>query len=196
MTRPLLKRFAIFTFLFVCVTFFMLVTVSIAAMRIWPEPDKDALIVLGCGISGLEVGPTLRKRLDRALEYYLANPQTLIVVSGGQGPGESICEAGAMRYYLLRMGVPDSSIVMESRSTNTRENLLFSREILDEIFEEDYRVAVVTSDFHILRAMNYASLLGLRASPLASPSALYLWPRFFAREYLALMWYYVFYSWR
>jgi len=162
-----------------------------------PEPGRDAIIVLGCGLDGYEAGTTLRLRLDRALEYYGANPSAVIVASGGQGPDQLIPEAQAMRNYLVRQGVPESAVIMEKQSRDTMQNLSFSKILLDGHFDGEYNVVVATSDFHIFRSLNIARLIGFNdPQPAASRSALRLLPGFYAREYAALMYYYLLESWR
>ena len=55
-----------------------------------PEEGADVLIVLGCAVHGERVSLTLSYRLDRAIEYLNANPNTVAIVSGGQGQGDQI----------------------------------------------------------------------------------------------------------
>lgn len=141
------------------------VTVLISAVVIYGKNDsvsykEDAVIVLGGGIHGETPSLTLQKRLDAAVEYYEKNPNAIIVVSGGQGPQEDITEALAMERYLIGKGIPADKIIKEERSTSTRENFEYSKEILDGYFDGEYSVAFVTSDFHIFRAARYAKMAG------------------------------------
>ena len=69
---------------------------------------------------------TLARRLDAALAYLEENPKAYVVVSGGQGAGEDISEAEAMRRYLAARGIEESRILMEDKSMSTLENFLFS----------------------------------------------------------------------
>ena len=77
-----------------------------------PEEGADVLIVLGCAVHGERVSLTLSYRLDRAIEYLNANPNTVAIVSGGQGQGESISEAEAMRRYMVNRGIANERIIM------------------------------------------------------------------------------------
>lgn len=124
------------------------------------DHKEDALIVLGCGVKGDEPGVNLAERLDKALEYHKKNPEAIIVVSGGKGDDENVSEAFAMEQYLIKHGVPEDLIVKEDRATSTEENFKFSKEILDEYFEGEYKVAFITNDFHIYRSLNFARLAG------------------------------------
>ena len=122
--------------------------------------NEDAVIVLGAGIRGDRVTVPLAYRLNAAIEYHKKNPDAMIVVTGGQGYQETITEAEAMEGYLLRKGVDPSKIIKEEKATSTNENMRFTKEILDEYFEGDYSVVVVTNNFHIYRGVQIAKMEG------------------------------------
>ena len=94
--------------------------------------NEKTVIVLGCGIRGERVSVGLAKRLNKAYEYHLQNPEATIIVSGGQGPQEEISEALVMKRYLVSKGVPEDRIIMEDKSTSTITNFKFSHEIMKE----------------------------------------------------------------
>lgn len=144
--------------------------------------DEDAVIVLGAGLRGEDVTVLLALRLDTAYEYWQRNPDAYIVVSGGQGADEVIPEALAMRNYLLRRGVPDEVIIMEDKSTSTRENFRFSKAILDKKLKSGYKTAYVTTDFHSYRAGVIAAQEGLRSTHANSNLSWYLVPTNYLRE--------------
>ena len=87
-----------------------------------PAPGADAVVVLGAGVRGDRVSQTLAYRLDAALSYAQDNPDALVIVSGGQGPGENLPEAEAMANYLMAAGLPPDRLVLEDGSTSTEEN--------------------------------------------------------------------------
>ena len=121
---------------------------------------EDALIVLGAAVHGETVSVPLKYRLDRAVEYGRKNPNAVIIVSGGQGSQEMVTEAFAMEQYLKNAGVTNP-IIKEEKATSTYENFLYSKEILDEQFSGEYKVAFVTNDFHIYRSERTAQRAGL-----------------------------------
>lgn len=121
--------------------------------------NEDAIIVLGSGIRGETLTVGLKNRLDSAVEYYNKNENALIVVSGGQGPQEDITEALAMERYLLSMGIPQEKIIREEKATSTFENFTYSKEILDEKFD-NYEVCFVSNEYHIYRASSLAKIAG------------------------------------
>lgn len=149
-----------------------------------PPAGLDALVVLGAGLrpDGTP-SEALAYRLDAALDYLEDNPDTVCVVSGGQGLGEPRTEAGAMYDYLLEYGLEAARVTREDRSTSTAENVRNSAGLL----EPGSSVGIVTNDFHLYRALRIAEKSGLAgASGLAAPSnPLYL-PQSALRECAAL----------
>lgn len=113
---------------------------------------EDVLLVLGAGIQGDKPTESLQNRLDRAVLYSEQNPDALIIVSGGQGPQETVTEAYAMEQYLLSKGVRADKILKEEAATSTTENFRFSKTILDERLDGAYSLAFVTTDYHIPRS--------------------------------------------
>ena len=83
----------------------------VAASLRQPEPGADYVIVLGAQVRGTRVTRTLRYRLNAAAQYLRTNPETQVIVSGGQGTGEDISEAAAMAAYLLEQGIAAERII-------------------------------------------------------------------------------------
>ena len=145
--------------------------------------NADALIVLGAAVHGDRVTWVLSNRLDTAAEYLDAHPDTICVVSGGQGDGETVTEASAMRKYLVeRKGIYAGRILVEDRATSTLENFAFSKKIIDEQLGENASIAFVTTDFHVFRAGRVARKAGLDAIGLAAPDVWYIRINNFLRE--------------
>ncbi len=124
--------------------------------------NEDALIVLGAAVQGDTPSLALADRLDAAALYHEKNPDAVLVVSGGKGPQENITEAEAMESYLVKKGVPKDKIIKEERATSTKENFMFSKEILDNTFNKEYKVAFVTNEYHVYRAGGIAGSVGLK----------------------------------
>ncbi|MBE5816645.1 MAG: YdcF family protein [Clostridiales bacterium] len=123
---------------------------------------EDVLIVLGATIKGDKPSKALCDRLDIAVEYHKKNPDAIIVVSGGQGPGENITEARAMSDYLISKGVPEDKIIKEDKSTSTFENFTNTKALLDKTLEGEYTVAFATSEYHVFRGVNMAESVGFK----------------------------------
>ncbi len=117
----------------------------------------DYLVVLGAQMK--ESGPSkaLQYRLDEAIRYLEENPDTQVIVSGGQGVDEHISEAQGMYDYLVEKGIDSSRITKEDQSRNTFQNLTFSAEFLDK---ETDSVGVVSNNFHVFRAVKIAKKAG------------------------------------
>lgn len=148
---------------------------------------EEAVIVLGCGLRGDQVRGQLADRLDTAVSYSQKNPNAIIVVSGGQGPGETITEALAMERYLVAKGVPKERILKEESSVSTQTNMKNSKELLDSVFEGEYTVAIVTGDYHIYRAVKYAKDVGFNCKHIFAPVELYNFPLCALRESAAVL---------
>ena len=120
--------------------------------------NLDYLIVLGAQVR--ENGPStiLRYRLDAAITYLQENPETICIVSGGQGVNEPFSEAEGMLNYLVSKGILRERIVMEGISRNTVENIRYSKVL---ITKPEGSVGIVTNNFHVFRAVRIAKAQGL-----------------------------------
>ncbi len=157
--------------------------------RLGTPDDADVVVVLGAGLNGDQVTPLLASRLDRGIEVFravhAAGRDPVIVVSGGKGSDEKVAEADAMGDYLLRHDIPAQSIVRERNSTTTAENLEFTVTELADAHVDWKRMAIVTSDFHVLRSASLARQLGIDASATGARTAIYYMPSAFLREFAA-----------
>lgn len=134
------------------------------------HPQGEVLIVLGAGLNGEEPSLSLRARLDRAQEFLEQHPDTIAVLSGGQGPDEAIPEAVAMQRYLLARGVDADRLLIEQQSHSTWQNLLYSRQLLvQELGQSPEQVVILSNGFHLFRAEFLAERLGFAADTVAAP---------------------------
>ena len=132
----------------------------------------DFIVVLGAQVQGDGPSLTLKKRLDRTLEFLQEHPDKTVIVSGGQGADEAHTEASVMAQYLLAHGAKPSQVIEEDRASNTRENLIFSAALAEARGIDTSRVLIVTSDFHMCRAKYIAKTLGMEPYGLTSST----WP--------------------
>lgn len=144
--------------------------------------DRAAVIVLGAAVHGDRVTWVLSNRLDTAIAYLNAHPDAVCVVSGGQGAGETVTEASAMKKYMLLRGVAAERVIEEDKSANTRENFRNSMAIVEERLGKDTPVAFVTTDFHVYRAGRVAKAQGIDAVGVAAPDVWYIRINNFMRE--------------
>jgi len=148
------------------------------------RPGADYCIILGAQWKTSGPSVVLRKRLDRAVEYLKENPDTMVIVSGGQGRNEIISEAAGMRQYLVDAGIAGERILTEDKSTNTRENLAFSAGLFDI---ENSRTVIVTNNFHVFRAVKIAEKQGYQAEGLAADSVEWMVPNNLLREFFGVV---------
>lgn len=142
-----------------------------------PVEDSDVIIVLGAQVK--EDGTpsvALTRRLTAALESYLEKPQ-LIIVCGAQGFNEPRAEGDVMRDWLIEKGVRPEDVVAETASFNTRENLVYARAIMEH--RGLSQALVVTSDYHVARALALCRQTGISATGKGSPSK----PEYFIKNH-------------
>ena len=145
------------------------------------------MIVLGARVKEHTVSNSLKKRLDKAIEYAEKNPETYLVLSGGKGLDEPVSEAQAMYRYLVYNGVRPGQLLLEEHSVSTVENLAYSKLLIESHREmirhereernhlkfsrepkgnyliaadKPLEVGVLTSNFHVYRACMIAKKWG------------------------------------
>ncbi len=174
--------------LVVCILLLVLVGFMLHAAYGNAPPEENApqtVIVLGCQINGDQPSVMLKRRLDAALVYLNEHPNSTVIVSGGQGDNEDYSEAYVMAQYLQNNGIDVARILLEDKSTNTKENLAFSAQIIEQQ-GLDTRVVVATDAFHQLRARWMGQNEGLTVYAVSSNAPLALQPLYYLREFLAL----------
>ena len=167
----------------------MMIAYSVFSNHVPHRHHFDFIIIHGAGLMGTQLTPLLKGRADRAIDVWTQQGKTgRFVCSGGQGADEAISEAEALRRYLVSQGVPEEQILLEDRSTTTLENLKFSKKIMDEAAGgQPYLCALVTSDYHVLRALDYSRKAGIaKAEGIGSRTSGYYWPTATIREFIAL----------
>ncbi len=184
-------------FVFVLVTVTPLVSWWAAALAgPWEDPSGEVLIVVGGSVldNGV-IGTTSYWRGVYAAEAWKGGEFRQVILSGG-GP-EKISVAEAMRDFLECRGVPPAVIRLEPRSNSTRENALYTRELLAGV--PGHKV-LLTSDYHMFRAQRAFRKAGLDVLPRPLPDArkraahwLGRWPAFLdlVVETLKIGYYYV-----
>ena len=132
----------------------------------------EAIIVLGAAQYNGEPSPVLAGRLDHAAELYEQGIAPLIVVTGGNQPGDLFTEAEASAIYLQEHGVPGGAIERETTGGSSWESLASAARFLQAEGIND--VVLVSDPYHALRISGIATDLGLDAavSPADTPSPL------------------------
>ena len=174
--------------IYVSVVFVSFMSYTVLLQLIPRKRDFDYVIIHGSGLlRGREVSKLLADRIDKAIEVYEKDPTPPILIpSGGKGRDEEISEAEAMEQYLIEHGIPKDHIIKEDRSATTRENLAFSKKIIDERDADPY-VALVTSNYHVYRALSLCDDIDLECTGIGAHVARYYWPSALLREFAAIM---------
>ena len=129
----------------------------------------DAIVVMGAAQYDGEPSPQLAARLDHAVELWPQGIAPLVVVTGGNQPGDRFTEAEASARYLVERGVPEDAIVLENEGGNSYESLDGVARQLGERGLSD--VLIVTDPYHSLRSRLIAEDLGLTAYVSPTPSS-------------------------
>ena len=168
---------------------------GLRAARHKPSPDRDYILILGCGFrKDGTLPPLLRGRVDKAMEFWTrqkkeTGKEAVIIPSGGQGPNECMAEAEAMYRYMVGCGFPESLIIREDQSANTYQNMEFSKKIIEsrEADASKVKTAFATTNYHVFRSGVWAGLAGLNAEGMGSRTKWWFWPNAFIRECVGLL---------
>jgi uncharacterized SAM-binding protein YcdF (DUF218 family) len=148
----------------------------------------DYIIILGARVKGEVPSLALQYRIDAAASYLKKNRESIAIASGGQGPGEDITEAEAIKRGLLAHGISSDRILLEDKSTDTVENIRFSKRLIPQNLKTGL---LVTNDFHLYRAKSIAKDQGLNLEGIPAETPTVAIPKSYAREYLAITKYYL-----
>ena len=115
------------------------------------DGTENVYIVFGAKVK--EDGPakTLASRLDVAVDVMLADRSAVCIVSGGQGADEPFTEASCMFSYMVERGVSPDRIFLEEKASSTKENILYSAELINQQGLTDRQIICISSETHIPR---------------------------------------------
>ena len=174
-----------------CISIFSLVEALIIGNGVvgYNKENADYVIVLGARVRGNLLSVELVNRLNTAKYYLDNNPETKVIVTGGQGPGEYTTEGYAMAKYLEQKGIKKDRIILEEEAKDTVQNISNSFNIIKdrEGNISNQEIVVVTSSFHTLRATMIASDLGKSVGTMGSPTLPMLIPSYYLREFFAVV---------
>lgn len=155
-----------------------------------PLPDAyDVLIVLGARVkANFTPSEALERRLSLALACYQARPVP-VICCGAQGSDEPCSEGDFMCGWLQERGVPADMTLSEDGSYDTIQNLTNAKAIMQA--KGFAKALVVTSDYHLRRALAICRRVGLEAEGISSPSSRKLLIKNHARELLAWVKYFI-----
>jgi uncharacterized SAM-binding protein YcdF (DUF218 family) len=171
--RPRALRRAVLAGVLVLVVVFGYYLVSLYQVWSTGRGDQarpvDAIVVMGAAQYDGEPSPQLAARLDHVVEMWPQGIAPLVVVTGGNQPGDRFTEAEASARYLVDRGVPEDAVVLENEGGNSYESLEGVAGLLGERGLSD--VLIVTDPYHSLRSRLIAEDLGLTAYVSPTPSS-------------------------
>ena len=122
-----------------------------------PLEPVDYVVVLGAKVNRDGPSVSLMDRICAAYEYAESHPDTILILSGGQGTDEPITEADCMYQELIALGVDPMQLRLEVNATSTWENLNFSLEYIEhETGTRPAKIGVISSEYHLFRASLFA----------------------------------------
>jgi uncharacterized SAM-binding protein YcdF (DUF218 family) len=176
-------------FIFIMTTYFGYLHLKIREHSQFKATDQaEYIIILGARVKGTTPSLSLQYRIDAAAAYLNQNPQAIALASGGQGPGEDITEAEAIKQGLMNQGVDETRIIVENQSTSTIENITFSKKLIPNNLEKGF---IVSNDFHLFRAKMIAKDHGLKLEGLPAKTPTIALMKSYTREYLAITKYFL-----
>lgn len=171
----------------------VVVYLVVTFVQVWRAAHDDqarraeAIVVFGTAQYNGVPSPVLAARLDHAIELYRRDLAPVIVVTGGNQPGDQFTEATASANYLIRRGVPDDDVLREVSGTSSWQSLAAVASFLEDRAIRE--VLLVSDPFHSLRIKVMASELGLDGHPsptTTSPIRGMSEARYMARETVAV----------
>ena len=156
-----------------------LIQVVRAGRQTDPAP-AEAIVVLGAAQYDGRPSPQLAARLDHALALYSEGVAPIVMVTGGNQPGDRFTEAEASAEYLVDRGVPEAAIMREAAGHTTYESLdAAADQLLDAGLDA---VVLVTDPYHSLRSRLIAEEVGLDADLSPTPTSVVTGWSSFRRE--------------
>lgn len=144
--------------------------------------ESRAIVVLGAQVyADGSLSPQLELRMEAALQEYKRFPRP-VITCGARGENEPAPEGDVMRKWLVEKGVPENMVFSENASVNTMQNLRNARAFLAE---GENHITVVTSDYHLPRALQMARDAGYDADGIGSPCKKEYWVKNHVRETFA-----------
>lgn len=127
------------------------------------QPRGEILILLSAASDdngGISYSSYWRAR--QALVAWQTGSFKKVVITGGGGPG--------ILNFLVAEGIPRPAMIAEWKSTSTRENAINTRRLIEHM---SGKRVLLTSDFHMYRALRVFRKAGINAAPMAVPDVLH-----------------------
>ena len=120
------------------------------------DASAENAIVLGLALENGEPTADLELRLDTAAQYLQRNPESRIILSGGNPDESGRTEAVVMLDLLIERGIAEERMILEDQSDTTKANFKNIAQLIDP----DAPVVLITSNYHMDRAVQIAKSAG------------------------------------
>lgn len=129
--------------------------------------NSDVYILLGGGIKSHTLGGNIPNnsvmvRLMTTAKLYYKNPKP-IIITGGMVLDKTVSESSVYKKELVAVGITEGDIFLEERSRNTKENAIYTKEMMRE---KNYtKGVIITSASHMTRSMKVFEEEGFQFYP-------------------------------
>lgn len=136
------------------------------------DGEPDILLILGCRVRGEKAELTLQMRIDKAAEYLNEHKNTVAIACGGIVHKDQFkSEAQVIFDELTAKGIEKERIILEDKSLTTVQNFINAKKIMTDInLKDQSKIAILSSDFHLMRAKTISKRCGIQAGTVAAPS--------------------------
>jgi uncharacterized SAM-binding protein YcdF (DUF218 family) len=133
-------------------------------------------------------------RLLNTIELFSEKKIKKILISGASGSLNSeLKEAEILKRYLIKIGIPDSCVLVENSSKNTYENAIYCEKILTQIHKNEViNCLIITSDYHLRRSLACFKKTSLNIHPYVKKPII----KHFDLEYIIVPQSYALFSWK
>lgn len=133
------------------------------------QGTSDAVVVLGAAAWGNKPSPVYRERINEALRLYKEGRVKRLIFTGGTREAGFPSEAEVARKFAVQHGIPVESILIDTKSRTTVQNLVQAKELMNAA--GIHSVLLVSDPLHMRRVMAIAEALSLDASPAPTESS-------------------------
>ena len=149
-------------------------TEAIIIHKSFGDPDQrvDYVVVLGAKVNKQGPSVSLWDRICAAYEYAETHPNTILILSGGQGTDEPITEAECMYRELVNLGIDPKRIWIEDEATSTWENINFTLDLIEEkTGQRPQKLGILSSEYHLFRASLFAKKCDVEFVGIPAPTS-------------------------
>lgn len=141
----------------------------------------DAIVVFGAAEYAGHPSPVWRLRLDHAFDLFQQHLAPVVITTGGSGADPHFSEGGVGHDYLMRRGIPDSSLIAETQGSDTSQ----SAERVGVIMRTNHmKTCIAVSDaYHVFRIRRLLEHEGVQVYVAPRPDSL---PRTARQRFMAV----------